>query len=72
LAARSKTALIRLEDGTADNAAAFIDDSSSMFEILAGSEDVGVHQMMGLLLGSAATSRTQHSGPTTFHTSKRA
>jgi len=55
-----------------DNAAASIDDSSSIFEILAGSEDAGVHQIADLLLGSAATSRTQHSGPTTFHTSKRA
>jgi len=67
LAARSKTALFLLENGTADNSAAFVYDYSSMCEILAVVEDAGVHLLMSLLLGSAATSRETRTTPSIFH-----
>ena len=45
-----------VENDTADIVAALIKDCCCIWEISAMIEDVGVHQVMGLLLGSAATS----------------
>jgi len=55
LASRSKTAPFKLEFDTTDTAAAFTDDLSSICETLAVIEGFGVHQVMGLLVSSAAT-----------------
>jgi hypothetical protein len=45
-----------VENDTADIVAPLIEDCCCIWEMLAMIEDVGVHQVMGLLLGSAATS----------------
>ena len=56
LAAKLKAALFRQEIGSADIAAAFIDQWCSICEILVVVEDVDVHQIVNQLLGSVATS----------------
>jgi len=55
-ALRSKAGLIRLRYGSAKTFAAFLMDYYVTCENLAMIEGVGVHQMIILLLGNAATS----------------
>ena len=66
LAARSKAVLCRHEFGSADTTAAFLNNYFLLCLILAAIEDVGVHQIVSQLLGSAATLRGDLSMPTTF------
>jgi len=70
LAAKSMAAMFRQEFGTADTTAAFLNTCYLLCLILAGNEGVGVHQMMSLLLGNAATPRGKRPTPAasrTFH-----
>jgi len=63
----SNAALFQVKFGAAETAAASLNDYHPLYLILAVADDVGVHQIMGLLPGSVAISKGATSTPTTFH-----
>ena len=63
----SNAALFQVKFGAADTADAFLNDYHPLCLILTVADDVGVHQIMSLLPGSAAISKGATSTPTTCH-----
>jgi len=63
----SNAALFQVLFGATDTISCFLNDYHPFCLILAVADDVGVHQIISLLPGSAAISKGATSTPTTFH-----